>query len=379
MTVKSPFNRRYVRIKAIQSLYAFYVCKKASYECALEQIRLAFVPDVFANPPADQVQLAKSQTQALALFQSLREPGQASQSELSGQDSQVIAAIERACSYYEHEVTEDLRQLQNGWKVAANKTYQACLCILQLFLAWADVAQQEAQRPRLGQEPSSLGGVWLSDNRILVRLCADTAFMRLAEQHAASWEDKKDLVVSWYNQFIKNNAALQHEALPETTLKQDRELLVDLLQDIVLKQEAIQEFFTDLDLSWIEHRQIVKKMVCQALALLEKNTEKESICDILQSVTASQELGDFYTDLTSKTLANEQKLDALIKQHSKNWAIDRVMLLDKIILRLGICEIVCFESIPVKVSINEYLDLSKVYSSPKSSPFINGILDAVAY
>jgi N utilization substance protein B len=221
--------------------------------------------------------------------------------------------------------------------------------------------------------------VLLSGNRILVRLYADTAFMRLAEQHAASWEDKKDLVVSWYNQFIKNNAALQHDASSETTLRQDRELLVYLLQDIVLEQEAIQEFFTDLDLSWIEHRQIVKKMVCQALALLEKNTEKESICDILESVTASQDLGNFYTDLISKTLAKEQEFDALIKQHSKNWAIDRVMLLDKIILRLGICEIVCFESIPVKVSINEYLDLSKVYSSPKSSPFINGILDAVAY
>ena len=379
MTVKSPFNRRYVRIKAMQSLYAFYICKQASYECALDQIHLAFTPDVFADPPADQVQLAKSQSQALALFQSLREPKQASQSEISGHDTQVIAAIERACSHYEREVTQDLKQLQNGWKVAANTTYQACLCILQLFLAWADVAQQEAKRPRLRPEPSSLGGVLLSGNRILVRLCADTAFMRLAEQHAASWEDKKDLVVSWYNQFIKNNAALQHDASSETTLRQDGELLVYLLQDIVLEQEAIQEFFTDLDLSWIEHRQIVKKMVCQALALLEKNTEKESICDILESVTASQDLGNFYTDLISKTLAKEQEFDALIKQHSKNWAIDRVMLLDKIILRLGICEIVCFESIPVKVSINEYLDLSKVYSSPKSSPFINGILDAVAY
>lgn len=378
MTVKFPFNRRYVRIKAIQSLYAFYVCKKASYECALDQIRLAFIPDVFADPPPDQVQLAKSQTQALALFQSLREPKQASESEIAGHDTQVIAAIERACSHYECEVTQDLKQLQNGWKVAGNKTYQACLCILQLFLAWADVAQQEAKRPRLRQEPSRLGGVLLSGNRILVRLCADSAFMRLAEEHAAGWEDKKDLVVSWYNQFIKNNAVLQQDASLETTLRQDRELLVYLLQDIVLEQEAIQEFFTDLDLGWIEHRQIVKKMVCQALALLEKNTEKESICDILQSVTASQDLGDFYTDLTSKTLAQEQEFDALIKQYSKNWSIDRVMLLDKIILRLGICEIVCFESIPVKVSINEYIDLSKVYSSPKSSPFINGILDAVA-
>ncbi|MEM7382761.1 MAG: transcription antitermination factor NusB [Bacteroidota bacterium] len=362
----------------MQNFYAFYVCKQASYECALGQIRLAFTPDVFANPPADQVQLAKDQAQALALFQSLREPKQAAQPEALGYDSQVIAAIERACLHYESGVAQDLKQLQNSWKVATNKTSQACLYILQLFLAWADVAHQEAERPRLSQEPSSLGDALLSRNRILARLRADTAFMHLAEHHTTSWGDKTDLVVSWYNQFIKKDATLQHDSSQQTTLRQDKELLVYLLQTIVLAQEAIQEFFTDLDLSWTEHGRIVKKMVRQALDLLEEHTAKESIWDILETATTSEAVENFYTNLISKTLAQEQELDALIEQNSKNWAIDRVMLMDKIILRLAICEIIYFDSIPVKVSINEYLDLSRAYSTPRSSPFINGILDAVA-
>ena len=362
----------------MQNFYAFYVCKQANYECALDQIRLAFTPDVFADPPADKVQLAKGQAQALALFQSLWEPKQGTQPEASGYDSQVIAAAERARLHYESNVAQDLKQLQSGWEVAVNKIRQACLYILQLFIVWADVAQQQAKRAKPNPDPSDLVASLLSHNRILARLRADTAFIHLAEQHTISWADKTDLVVRWYQQFIASNVALQHDSSQKPTLTQDRALLAYLLQAVILQQEAIQEFFIDLDLSWIAHRRIVQKMVCQALAMLEENTAKKPIEDILESATASQAVVHFYTDLISRTLAQEQELDELIKQHSKNWTIDRVMLLDKIILRLAICEIVYFERIPVKVSINEYLDLSKAYSTPRSSKFINGILDAVS-
>ena len=362
----------------MQNLYAFYVCKQANYECALDQIRLDFTPDVFADPPADKEQLARDQTQALALFQSLFKTAQTTNPETSAYDGQVAAVVAKARLNYENEVAKDLKRLQSSWEVAVNKIRQACLYILQLLIAWTDVALQQAERPKLSQQPSNWGPPFLAHNRILERLRANTAFTHLVKQHTISWADKADLVVSWYNQFVKNKATLQYDSSQITTLTQEKELLVDLLQAIILEKEAIQEFFSDLDLSWIEHKQIVSKMLSQALAMLEKNTEKDTSLKILESSTASEEARHFYTDLISKTLAQDQELDAVIKQHIKNWTIDRVMLLDKTILKLAMCEMIYFERIPVKVSMNEYLDLSKAYSTPKSSQFINGILDAVA-
>lgn len=362
----------------MQNLYAFYVCKQANYQCALDQIRLDFTPDVFADPPADKEQLARNQTQALALFQSLFKTAQATKSATSAYDSQVAAVVAKAHLNYQNEVAKDLKKLQSSWEVAVNKIRQACLYILQLLIAWADIASQQAERPKLSQQASNWPPPLLAHNHILERLRAHTAFTYLVRQHTISWADKTDLVVSWYNQFVKDNATLQHDSAQITTLTQQKDLLVDLLQATILEQEAIQEFFSSLDLSWIEHKQIVRKLVSQALAMLEKNTEEDTSLKILESATTSEEARHFYTDLISKTVAQDQELDAVIKQHIKNWTIDRVMLLDKTILKLAMCEMIYFESIPVKVSMNEYLDLAKAYSTPKSSQFINGILDAVA-
>jgi len=86
----------------------------------------------------------------------------------------------------------------------------------------------------------------------------------------------------------------------------------------------------------------------------------------------------FYTDLVHTTFKEDGALEALIAEKAKNWTIDRITLLDKTILKLALCEMLHFSSIPIKVSINEYIDLSKVYGTPKSSQFVNGVLDAVA-
>ena len=86
----------------------------------------------------------------------------------------------------------------------------------------------------------------------------------------------------------------------------------------------------------------------------------------------------FYTDLIHRTLQKEEELEALIAQKSANWTVERIMLLDKTILKLALCEMVYFPAIPVKVSINEYIEIAKTYGVLRSSQFVNGLLDAVA-
>lgn len=371
-------NRRFVRLRAIQNLYAFHMCKQANYEWALEQIRNDFTPDIFAEAPVDKEQLAQDKAQALALFSSLFDPSQATTIDQASYHSQIKAAVKKARSNYENEVAKELQKLQRSWALITDKIHQACLYILQLLIEWADVSQRQAERPSLSKQHRPDSSICLTRNRIVQFLRANTAFARLIQQNAISWAANMDLVVSWYNQFVNNNPDLQCGPTKLTTPAQDRQHLEYLVQAIIFKQKAIQDFFSNLDLSWGEHKRIVKKILNQTLATLEKGTEKDNKLEVLESSPVWEEAQHFYTDLITKTLEQDQAFDDLIRQHVKNWTVDRIVLLDKVILKLAMCEMIHFVSIPIKVSINEYIDLSRTYSTPQSGQFINGILDAVA-
>ena len=87
---------------------------------------------------------------------------------------------------------------------------------------------------------------------------------------------------------------------------------------------------------------------------------------------------DFAETLYKQTLADDAKSEKLIAESTQNWDVERVALLDKIILKMALCEMQLFRGIPVKVTINEYIEISKIYSTPKSKQFVNGVLDKLA-
>jgi len=128
------------------------------------------------------------------------------------------------------------------------------------------------------------------------------------------------------------------------------------------------------DLHWTENNTIVKSMLRKTI----KDTEKESDLKLAEISLSPEEDLDFFEELFEETSIQDQQLDLLISQNLKNWEIDRVAIVDRIILKMAIIELKNFPSIPVKVTINEYIEISKLYSTPKSKQFINGVLDVLA-
>lgn len=125
-------------------------------------------------------------------------------------------------------------------------------------------------------------------------------------------------------------------------------------------------------------RRLVREKVMQVLFAFEMNDE--SLPSLKSEILNDIEPGidrDFANDLISKVLKNIQSLDELIKKRVDNWEMSRIALIDRILLRMGICEILYFTDIPPKVSINEAIEISKEYSTAGSAKFINGILDAI--
>ena len=361
----------------MQHLYAFYVAKRVNYNSGLAQIQQDFTPDIFADAATDDAQCLEDQ--AVSLFRAnFRQPKLALAA--SRYPAQVVMSVTRAHAGYHAEMAKDLSKLQKGWEAGVQHICQTCVSMLQLLILWRDLAQQEIQLAKPnppGQNATQL----LAQNRILTQLGKNAAFTSLLEQYATPWADKAELVATWYQQFVKKNTRLQHEDPQPFAPMEDKAVLRHLLTKVLFGEDVVQAFFSDVDLHWLIHKKMVKKITLALLDSLAENTMSDANLAVLAAPTSwlpVQQACRFYETLVQQTVAKDAELDACIEHHVKNWTLDRIMLVDRIILKLAMCEIIYFEDIPPKVSMNEYLELAKAYSTPKSSLFINGLLDAVA-
>jgi N utilization substance protein B len=153
--------------------------------------------------------------------------------------------------------------------------------------------------------------------------------------------------------------------------------LDDLLKKIIFKNEVVLSFFSEKDLNWTENKAIVRSL---AAKVLKNATSSEvPIDEILPEIAINwEEDKEFFENIFNFTIENAMESKALIAEKTKNWDIERLAFTDKVIISMALAEMIHFPSIPVKVTINEYIDISKTYSTPKSKQFVNGLLDVLS-
>jgi N utilization substance protein B len=156
------------------------------------------------------------------------------------------------------------------------------------------------------------------------------------------------------------------------TFEEDRDFIVDLFMDVIVPNEKLYEYLEDNKLTWVDDIPLVNTEIIKQLKAIKQVDEGNFR---VPKLFKDNEDKDFVKDLFRKTVLNERELAKEYDDKTPNWDSDRIAEIDTIILKMAICEFLKFPSIPVKVTLNEYLELAKEYSTPKSSIFINGILD----
>jgi N utilization substance protein B len=156
------------------------------------------------------------------------------------------------------------------------------------------------------------------------------------------------------------------------SFEEDKEFIVNLFQDVIVPNDKLYDYLEDNKLTWIDDIPVVNTEIIKQLKAI-KPVEEGNLR--IPKVFKDNEDRDFVQNLFRKTVLNESELAKEYLDKTPNWDSERIAEIDNIILKMAICELLKFPSIPVKVTINEYLELAKEYSTPKSSIFINGILD----
>jgi len=177
---------------------------------------------------------------------------------------------------------------------------------------------------------------------------------------------KAILESSTYKDYIKTRTS---------DFNEDKNFLIDIFSEIIAPNDKLYDYFEDKKLTWIDDLPIVNTSILKLLKKVKPNVSQSYFTPKLYKDVEDR---DFAIDLLSKTILNRSKFNKEIAEKTTNWDSERIANLDGVMLQMAICEFQKFPSIPVKVTINEYLEIAKEYSTPKSSIFINGILDKIS-
>jgi transcription antitermination protein NusB len=368
-------NRRYLRIKAMQNIFAFLQCRQSNYHLALDLIRDEFSPDLNSMEVQDPVKLQENRKAASELF--IRSHEQRKLQAADTLSSEQAAAAQGALTYYNKLVQQDMDHLRKTMVAEAEKLAGRYLLFLLLLLELRRYAAEQRDR-RL--ETGRKGGVeeknWLN-NQVLARLEQNKTLQTEAIRQNLNWNGEEDFIRQLYRDILlQDEEFLAYLSLENPDFEADRKAVQQLVKRVFFKHELVESRMESQDMYWSENKDVLKSMVQRTLKEMEAEAGTEFELAVL-SVNWEDDR-EFFIDLYKLTIQNEQQYEALIGTKSKNWDVERLALTDKIIIMMALCEMINFASIPVKVTINEYIELSKRYSTPKSKIFVNGLLDVLS-
>lgn len=209
------------------------------------------------------------------------------------------------------------------------------------------------------------------ENRVLKGLADSTSLASaLDERKINNWKLNDDYILLLLKEV--KQSALYGRYMERTTssFKEDQKFILALYEDVIAPNDKLYDYLEDHKLTWTDDIPLVNTHVLKQLRNM-----KEGVPFVVDELYKDEEDREFVRDLFRRTVLNERELEKEYLDKTPNWDTDRIAEIDTIILKMGICEFLKFPSIPMKVTINEYVEIAKEYSTPKSSIFINGVLD----
>jgi N utilization substance protein B len=215
----------------------------------------------------------------------------------------------------------------------------------------------------------------IESNKVLKIIVSNAKLQEIIKKRKLNFWDLDFEYVDILFKLINNSSIAQAYAKTgKTSFQADKNLIISIYSEIIAPNDKLYEYFEDKKLTWVDDLPIVNTAIVK---LFRKLKESNPDTFLLPELFKDEEDRTFATTLLKKTLLNASKFGDEIALKTKNWDADRLASVDGVLLKMALCEFQKFPSIPYKVTINEYLEIAKEYSTPKSSIFINGILDRI--
>ncbi len=363
-------NRRLLRTKAFQNLYAFRTAERADYQRFFDQIAESFLPNLDLMIPKEK------QIQNLEGYKKLAEVHYEGLFQKKQTDDDIPVesknAAKKALLLYKDSVKRERANITKAMVDEVENIYNVYLKMLQILLEIKEIAVWDEQR-RLVE--TDFRTARLAKNTVLIALNNLPELETESIRRGIKWteDDQNFLRKIFLDAVLPDTEFQSYLRKPEHTFEEDLTLVHYLCKTFILKHYLITDYFEEKDLNWGENKDVLKSMLIKTFKI-------SSIHDLALQPLAMNWDDDkhYFIDLFNNVLDNEESYEKIIIDQTQNWEGDRLAMTDLLILKLGLAEMIHFSSIPVKVSINEYIELAKNYSTPKSGQFVNGLLDVLS-
>ena len=279
---------------------------------------------------------------------------------------------------YAHIQCEDITPVtsEKNLVLSIDRAYDLYFHLLALV---PEIAEYAAERIRIGENKKLPTYDDLHPNRkfvenkVIARLAEDEGLQAELKARKLSWANHRDLIVALYNALIRQTFYQKYMASEERSFRQDAQLVSDIYMTMLEEFEPLEAALEAQSVLWNDDLGYLLTMVSRTV--LSMRESHESI-KMLPQFKSEEDL-DYAKSLVRNSIASYERISLLLDNAMNNWDIERVALMDKIILVTAIAEAENFPSIPVRVTMNEYIDIAKCYSTESSGGFINGLLDRI--
>ena len=287
-----------------------------------------------------------------------------------------IKIVQLTYAYYQNG-NKNMDNAEKELLFSLSKAYDLYNYLLALIVAitkearrHTEIATQRAQRE--GTEPPSQKFAY---NRFAIQLEENKQLNEFMESQKQTWENDIEFVRKVYSQIEQSQIYQDYLADEEESYNADRELWRKLYKALIQDNDDLESLLEEKSLYWNDDKEIVDTFVIKTIKRFDpKNKNKQELLPEYKDL----EDKDFARKLFRSTILNADQYQRYMSETSRNWDFSRLAYMDVVIMQIALAEMLTFPNIPVSVTINEYVDLAKLYSTPKSGGYINGMLDAIA-
>jgi N utilization substance protein B len=274
---------------------------------------------------------------------------------------------------YFRDESADLKISEKNLFASIDKTYELFLYLLS-FLGnlhfSARIAIEESRAKRIPSKEDN-PNIALVNNSFFTILAEDKELNKELTRKAISWQNDQDLVRKILGEIRNTEFYKDYMKSSGPDFQADKKLAKDILSEVLYNHELFNFWFEERNIHWSDDLHFAFVFVNKWLDALR--SEKDVVIPPLYRDPEGDK--EFVGELFKKTIIHSKEFDSMIEKHTDNWELERIATLDVLLMKMALTEVLYLSNIPVKVSINEYIDLAKEYSSPQSGRFINGVLD----
>ncbi len=287
-----------------------------------------------------------------------------------------IKVVQLTYAYYQNG-SKNIDSAEKELLFSLSKAYDLYIYLLALIVGITRESRRhlEVAQARAAREHTKAPSQKFAYNRFALQLEQNRMLNELMDTQKRTWDDNPEFLKKTYQQITESQLYKEYMDSPVDNYEADRELWRRIYRTLIENNTDLDSLLEDQSLYWNDDKDVVDTFV---LKTIKRFDEKNTVHQELLPEYDNEEDKDYARKLFRATIMNADEYQRFMSEASRNWDFSRLAYMDIVIMQIAIAEMMTFPSIPVSVTINEYMEIAKLYSTPQSARYINGMLDAIA-